>query len=292
MADNWLYCTFRETWSVDLELRVQQNFQASIEIKQQSMPILAKLILEANTVMVKALLNGNKLLCCGNGGSAANAQHFSAKLLNRFASERPDRRPIIWRKLTMKNSFLVLITILLALNTACTTVLVGTTGDDGMQEDPGKRTAGAVLEDSSIETRIKVNLRVMEPEFKNAHFDVISHNGVVLLVGQVQSEQMKSRATEIAADASTKIKRIHNELEVSGKIGFIARNNDNWIATKVRTQLFADGAVPSDQVRVITENGSVYLMGMVSQQQGDEAAALTRNISGVTRVVKVFEYIN
>lgn len=74
---------------MDLELRVQQIFQASIETKQQSMPVLAKLILEASTVMVKALLNGNKLLCCGNGGSAANAQHFSAGLLNRFETERP-----------------------------------------------------------------------------------------------------------------------------------------------------------------------------------------------------------
>ena len=59
-----------------------------------------------------------------------------------------------------------------------------------------------------------------------------------------------------------------------------------------RTQLLADKSVPSSQVRVITKNGSVFLMGLVNQQQGENAAALARNIAGVTRVVKVFEYIN
>lgn len=185
---------------------------------------------------------------------------------------------------------LVLLFCLLA--PGCSTILVETTAQEGIQEDPGKRTAGAVVEDQSIETRIKVNLKALAPEFRQAHFDVISHNGIVLLVGQVPSEELKNRATQIAADTSTKIKRIHNELEVAGKTSFLARSGDNWIATKVRAQIMADQSVPSSQVRVVAENGSVYLMGMVNQTEGDNAAALARNISGVTRVVKVFEYIN
>ena len=176
--------------------------------------------------------------------------------------------------------------------TSCTTVLVETTGSQGIQEDPGKRTAGARVEDQTIETKIIVNMKSQVPEFKKASFDVVSHNGIVLLIGQVQSQQLKAQATQIASEASVKIRRIHNELEVSGKTGFLSRRNDNWLSTKVRAQLLADDAVPSGQIRVITENGSVYLMGMVNQRQGDSAAALVRNISGVTRVVKVFEYIN
>jgi osmotically-inducible protein OsmY len=186
----------------------------------------------------------------------------------------------------------VLLLLTFSMATGCTTILVETTGPEGIQEDPGKRTTGARIEDQSIETKIIVNMKSQEPEFKNANFDVVSHNGVVLIVGQVQSEQMKQRATEIAAEASTKIKRIHNELEIIGKTGLLARSNDAWISTKVRAQLLADKSVPSSQVRVITKNGSVFLMGLVNQQQGDNAAALARNISGVTRVVKVFEYIN
>ena len=128
--------------------------------------------------------------------------------------------------------------------------------------------------------------------FKQAHFDVISHNGVVLLIGQVETEQLKFLATEIASQASTKIKRIHNELEVTEKSSFMDRSSDVWIATKVRTLMLTDNQVPSSQVRVIAENGAIYLMGLISQRDGDNAANVARNVSGVTKVVKVFEYIN
>jgi len=180
----------------------------------------------------------------------------------------------------------------LLLLTSCTTILVGTTGADGIQEDPTERTTGAVVEDQSIETKIIVNLKSIEPAFRQTNIDIVSHNGVVLLIGQVPSEELKSRATQISSEASGKIKRIHNELEVSESSGFLTRSNDTWIATKVRTLMLANSDVPSGQVRVITVNGAVYLMGMIDQSQGDNAANLARNVSGVTRVVKVFEYLN
>ena len=182
--------------------------------------------------------------------------------------------------------------MLLFISCSCTTILVQTTGEEGILEDPGERTAGAMLEDQSIETKVKVNMRSQEPAFRQSSFDVISHNGVVLLVGQVESKTLKNRATKIASKASSKVRRIHNELEVAGRTSLISRTNDTWIATKVRTLLYTNEDVPSNQVRVIAENGAVYLMGMISEAEGDDAANLARNISGVTKVVKVFEYIN
>ncbi len=182
--------------------------------------------------------------------------------------------------------------LLLAVLGSCTTVLVRTTGAEGITEDPTERTAGAVVEDQSIETKVVVNLKKLEPELKKANIKVISNNGVVLLVGQVASDGLKARATQITSDSSTKIKRIHNELEVAGKISLLARSNDNWVATKVRTLMLANSSVPSGQIRVITENGAVFLMGLVTQADADGAADLARNVSGVTRVVKVFEYLN
>ena len=167
-----------------------------------------------------------------------------------------------------------------------------TTDDRGISEDPTERTAGARVEDQSIETKVIVNMKSQEPAFRKANFNVISHNGVVLLIGQVASNDLKNKASEIASKASTKIKRIHNELEVAGKTGLLARSNDSWIATKVRTILLTNNEVPSGQVRVIAENGAIYLMGMINQTGGDNAARLARNVSGVTKVVKVFEYIN
>jgi osmotically-inducible protein OsmY len=175
---------------------------------------------------------------------------------------------------------------------SCTSVLVQTTGAEGIVEDPTERTAGAVVEDQSIETKVLVNLKKLEPELKKANIDAISHNGVVLLVGQVGSESLKARATQITSDSSSKIKRIHNELEVAGKTSLLSRSNDSWIATKVRTLMLANSSVPSGQIRVVTENGIVYLMGILSQADGDLATDLARNVSGVTRVVKVFEYVD
>ena len=192
--------------------------------------------------------------------------------------------------LTSLKQFL-LITVALLI-TSCTTILVKTTGEQGIPEDPSERTAGARVEDQSIETKVIVNMKSQEPRFRKANFDVISHNGVVLLVGQVASNNLKNRASEIASQASSKIKRIHNELEVAGKTSLISRSNDTWIATKVRTLMLADSGVPSGQVRVIAENGAIYLMGLIDQSSADKAARLARNVSGVTRVVKVFEYIN
>ncbi|MDT8427704.1 MAG: BON domain-containing protein [Pseudomonadales bacterium] len=177
------------------------------------------------------------------------------------------------------------------LTTSCTPILVRTTGPEGMQEDPGVRTAGAMVEDEAIETRIVVNMKSREPEFRKANFNVISHNAVVLIVGQVQSDALKAQASQIAAETSSKIKRIHNELEVSGKTTMLSRMNDSWISTKVRTQMRLNDEVPAARIRVVTNNGSVYLMGMISQEEGDRAALLARNVTGVSRVVKVFEYL-
>ena len=184
-------------------------------------------------------------------------------------------------------AFLSLVTL-----ASCSTILVNTTNREGIAEDPTERTAGAIVEDRSIETKIAVNLKAEEPAFRAARFNVVSHNGVVLLVGQVESNELKAKAAEIASRASTKIKRIHNELEVSNIAGLIARGNDTWIATKVRTLMLANDDVPSDQVRVVVENGAVFLMGIISQSEGDNAANIARNVSGVTKVVKVFEYLS
>ena len=177
------------------------------------------------------------------------------------------------------------------LATSCSTILVNTTNKDGIQENPARRTAGAVIEDQSIETIVAVNLKADNQAFREARFNVVSHNGVVLLVGQIQNQSLKQKATEITAKASSKIKRIHNELEISEKRGILSRGNDSWIATKVRTLILANDEVPSNQIKVTVENGVVYLMGILTESEGDKAANVARNVVGVKKVIKVFEYV-
>lgn len=174
---------------------------------------------------------------------------------------------------------------------ACTTILTETTGDEGFTEDPTQRTAGTVLDDESIETRVAVNMRSRQPAFRDASFSVHSHNGVVLLVGQVANESLKQEATDIAADTSSRIRRIHNELQIGESRGILARSSDTWLATKVRTQLTANSDVVASRVRVVANNGRVYLMGMIERNEGDRAARLVRNVGGVEQVITVFEYL-
>ncbi len=188
------------------------------------------------------------------------------------------------------NRCLLLATLLL-FTSACTTILTETTGERGFEEDPTSRTAGMVVEDESIQTRVTVNLRSREPAFRDATFYVHSYNGVVLLVGQVPTQAMKDQATEITADTSRAIRRIHNELEVASRRGMLARTNDTWLATKVRTQLAANSDINASRMRVVANNGKVYLMGIVERAEGDRATRLTRNVGGVEQVITVFEYI-
>ena len=177
------------------------------------------------------------------------------------------------------------------LATSCSTILVNTTNKDGIQENPARRTPGAVIEDRSIETIVAVNLKADNQAFREARFNVVSHNGVVLLVGQIQNQLLKQKATEIISKASSKIKRIHNELEISDKRGFLSRGNDSWIATKVRTLILANDEVPSNQVKVTVENGVVYLMGILTEAEGNKAANVARHVVGVKKVINVIEYV-
>jgi len=98
---------------------------------------------------------------------------------------------------------------------------------------------------------------------------------------------LKQKATEIISKASSKIKRIHNELEISDKRGILSRGNDSWIATKVRTLMLANDEVPTNQVKVIVENGVVYLMGILNESEGNKAANVARNVVGVKKVISL-----
>ena len=187
--------------------------------------------------------------------------------------------------------FIFLSFLSIILTPSCSTILVNTTSREGIQENPARRTPGAIVEDQSIETIVAVNLKADNLAFREARFNVVSHNGVVLLVGQIESSSMKQKATDIISKASSKIKRIHNELEITEKKGILSRGNDTWIATKVRALMLANEEVSASQVKVVVENGAVYLMGILTESEGDTAANVARNVVGVTKVIKVFEYI-
>lgn len=190
----------------------------------------------------------------------------------------------------MKFRFLIFTPLLLAVS--CSPFLAGTRSEEGITEDVSQRTLGAWITDSSIAARIRTNLQKQEPVLGEANIDVTSHMGIVLLVGQVPSPELKRRAVEIASEASTQIRRIHDELEVTGNTGLLTRLDDTSISGRVRFLLATDETVGGANIRSVTENGTVYLLGVVDRELGDQAATLVSDVNGVARVVKIFEYLN
>ena len=173
----------------------------------------------------------------------------------------------------------------------CATVVSTTTGGEGVQEDPGRRSIGTMIDDSSIETTVKVNIDAADPALKSSHINVVSFNAVVLLIGQVPSQDLKNLATRVAT-SSTRVKTVHNELEIAGATTLLSRTNDTWLATKLKTLMLADPTVSGLRTKVVAENGVVYLMGLVTQEEANQAVNLVSNAGGVTKVVRAFEYID
>lgn len=119
--------------------------------------------------------------------------------------------------------------------------------------------------------------------------EVFDHN--VLLVGEAPTEDVRDRV-EALVHALPKVRRVYNQITIGPAASAEELSQDSWITTKVKTQMVATKGLNSSHIKVITENGSVYLMGIVTHDQAQLAVDVTRHIAGVERVVKLFEYTN
>jgi osmotically-inducible protein OsmY len=151
-----------------------------------------------------------------------------------------------------------------------------------------RRTLGAQTEDKSI--AVKAELRIPKLTGENGHVNVNSYNRRVLLTGEVKDEAMKA-AVEKEVRAIDGITSIINELEIAGPASYTSRSSDALITTKVKASLVDMKTISANSFKVVTERGTVFLMGRVTQREGQVAADVTRGVSGVTKVVKVLEYI-
>lgn len=175
--------------------------------------------------------------------------------------------------------------------TGCSSVLTATR-DEPIRDDRGTRTIGSKIDDSLIETKAAVNIAKAHPDLDSAsHIVVASYNGVVLLAGQTPRAELKQMAEQAAASVQ-RVKRVHNELQVLQPSSALARSNDSWLTTKIKAQMLADNSIPGSRIKVITENGIVYLLGLVTRQEGNRATSLVQGVGGVQRIVKLFEYID
>lgn len=151
------------------------------------------------------------------------------------------------------------------------------------------RKVEAVLQDQNITSAIvrKIN---DDPSLRDrAHISVNTFNHIVLLTGEVSSTELRDQAGAIAQSTDS-VNKVYNQLTIQGASSTLSRTNDTWITTKIKTQMLATENLKSSTIKVVTENGVVYLMGIVSREQADIAVTIARRISGVQKVVRIFQF--
>ncbi|BFM10826.1 BON domain-containing protein [Simiduia litorea] len=169
--------------------------------------------------------------------------------------------------------------------------IVGAASETPISQDPKERSLGAALDDEKIEIATLVNLRKASPLLENANISVTSFNGIVLLTGQVQAPDMKALAGEETRKV-TRVREVHNELAIQGNSSVLTSTSDTWLTSKVKTKMMADMNLDSGRVKIVTESGVVYLMGLLTRKEANRAAEIARTTGGVQKVVKVVEYID
>jgi len=152
-----------------------------------------------------------------------------------------------------------------------------------------RRDFQTMVDDQEIFQQANNKLKADTELNTNAHIAVTSFNRSVLIVGQAPSEALKAKAQQLVASVAN-IKRIYNEVTISGPTSAGVRSSDAWITTKVKSQMLVEPKLRSGQIKVVTEDSVVYLMGVLGREQADIAVDIARQVSGVQRVVKIFEY--
>ncbi|MCK8814995.1 divisome-associated lipoprotein YraP [Haemophilus influenzae] len=153
------------------------------------------------------------------------------------------------------------------------------------------RTTGTQIDDETFEFKVE-NAVEKDAQIKaEGRVNAVSYNGRVLLIGQVPNSDVKDTATALAKGVEG-VNEVYNELTVSPKISFAQISKDSWLTTQVKSKMFVDGRVKATDVKVISENGEVFLLGNVTQSQANAAADIASKISGVKKVIKVFKYLD
>ena len=171
----------------------------------------------------------------------------------------------------------------------CAPLLLGGAAVGSAMVVTDRRTSGTQLEDQEIE--LKAVNRGREIVGDPGHINATSYNRLVLLTGEVPSEADKA-SVEQSVTRIENVRRVVNELAVMGASSLGARSNDTLLTAKVKTSLIDAKDLMASTIKVVTERGTVYLMGIVTEREAARAADLARSVSGVQKVVRVFQVVS
>ncbi len=174
--------------------------------------------------------------------------------------------------------FIAVILALVPLLQSC----AGLIGDD-------RRTSATVLEDQTIE--LKIRDRIKEKYEDKLHVSATCFNRIVLLTGEAPTDEIRQDLTIVALEVQN-VRNVQNEVVVAGNSSFISRSSDALLISRVTGRLMQNERVSTNHVKVVTEDGTVFLMGLVTRAEAESAAQTAATTSGAQKVVKVFEYID
>lgn len=183
---------------------------------------------------------------------------------------------------------LAAVTLSIGLSACAPLIVGGAVGGALVAVD--RRTSGAQLDDQGIELRANNRLKD-ELGDARARVAVSSYNRRVLLTGEAASEAVKTQITQIVSGVSN-VREVVNELGVTNSPTFKERATDTLITGRLKASLVDAKDLAATSFKVVTERGTVYLMGRVTQREADRATSIARNIPGVSRVVRVLEIIS
>jgi len=185
------------------------------------------------------------------------------------------------------------IILIAALLQGCASAVVGGAAT-GAAVVHDRRTVGTFVDDEIIEVKATKRLFSDQEIFDNTHINVTSYNNIVLLSGEAPTAALNNKAYSLVSSIP-KVRKIHNEIVVAAPSSLLTRSSDTWITAKVKTNLFQVKGVPGfdpTRIKIISENGTVFLMGIVTRAEADLVINASRTIKGVQRVVKLFEYLD
>ncbi|MDP5150554.1 BON domain-containing protein [Rheinheimera baltica] len=176
---------------------------------------------------------------------------------------------------------------LLALLQGCAAAVVAG-GATAMTAANDRRTLGAQIDDKNVVLKAQRALADNPTTAEGSNINVTSYNGVILLTGQTTSEQTRQQA-QVVLSGIDGVRDVQNQIRLGNNTAMTTRTRDGWISTKVKSQLLADEQVSGLNIKVVTENAEVFLLGIVTAQEAAKAVDIARHVDGVSRVIKAFE---
>jgi osmotically-inducible protein OsmY len=186
------------------------------------------------------------------------------------------------------NKIALLLGIVLVMQ-GCAALVVGA-GVGVVSAAHDRRSLGTQVDDKTAYSRLATALGKSAVIKEQTNINVHVYNGSALLVGQAPTEDLLRQVQQVAESVKN-IKKLHNQVRIGSPISTATTTNDLWLASKVKTKLLADKRIDGLHIDVAVENSEVFLMGIVSQSEADISVDIARNVSGVTQVIKAFEYL-